>query len=84
MREITKGIYHHFKGQDYKVLFLAIHAETGEQMVVYQALYGDQTVYVRPYVLFASKVDRKKYPDVSQHYRFEYVPSGGDPNFRPV
>lgn len=64
-RKITPGIYQHFKGNLYQVLFIAQHTETDEQMVVYQVLYGDYGLYVRPYDMFASKVDHEKYPNVS-------------------
>lgn len=50
-----------------------MHTETQEKMVVYQALYWDYKYFVRPYEMFVSKVDRDKYPDVKQEYRFELV-----------
>lgn len=55
------------------MLCVAMHTETQEKMVVYQALYGDYKYFVRPYEMFVSKVDYDKYPDVKQEYRFELI-----------
>jgi len=66
-----KGIYKHFKGDYYLVEDVAIHSETNEKYVVYRQLYGESKLYIKPYDMFISKVDRNKYPDVKQQYRFE-------------
>jgi hypothetical protein len=55
--EIKPGRYRHFKGNEYKVLYVARHSETLEAMVVYQALYGDYGVWVRPASMWNETVE---------------------------
>lgn len=71
-------IYKHFKGNQYQILTLAKDSESGQDMVVYQALYGDYTVYVRELSGFMSPVDKDKYPDALQKYRFERMQAAGE------
>ena len=82
-RDIRPGdIVRHFKREWvspetseylYKVLAFAQHTETGEMLVVYQGLYAPFKISARPYAMFMSEVDREKYPDIRQKYRFEKV-----------
>ena len=57
----------------YKILAFASHTETGEHLVIYQGLYAPFKICARPYDMFMSEVDKDKYPDVKQKYRFERV-----------
>jgi hypothetical protein len=72
MKLKIKGIYRHFKGDFYLVEDIAIHSETNEKLVIYRKLYDDCDLYVRPFEMFIEKVDKVKYPEVDQEYRFEF------------
>ena len=72
MQELKIGrVYRHFKGDYYLVEGVADHSETGETYVIYRKLYGDGGLWLRPMEMFLSLVDREKYPDAQQEYRFE-------------
>ena len=66
-------VYRHFKGGLYRVEGVAKHSETLEEYVVYRKLYDDGSLWVRPAEMFLSPVDREKYPNAMQTYRFEAV-----------
>ena len=66
-------VYRHFKGDYYLVEDEATDSETGEACVIYRKLYGDGGLWVRPKAMFLGEVDREKYPDCPQTYRFEPV-----------
>jgi hypothetical protein len=79
MREIKIGAtYRHFKGNLYKVLDIVYDSESNDdkelkKIVIYQALYGENLKWARPYDMFNSEVDHIKYPDIKQKYRFEEI-----------
>ena len=78
MEVIVGKKYRHFKGNLYEVILIAYDSESNndkelKKVVVYKALYGDGKIWVRDYDMFVSLVDKEKYPEVKQEYRFELV-----------
>ena len=74
MREVKPGgVYRHFKGKMYQVVDVALHSETLEEYVVYRQLYGEGKLWLRPLNMFLEPVDKVKYPDCTQEFRFELV-----------
>ena len=69
MEELKPGVYRHFKGKDYRLLYVARHSETEEEMVVYQALYGERGIWVRPAAMWNEIVER----DGKRVRRFTYI-----------
>lgn len=69
MEEIRPGRWRHFKGKEYRVLYTARHSETMELMVVYQALYGERGIWVRPAAMWNETVEREGYSGP----RFVYI-----------
>ena len=69
MDELKPGLYRHFKGKEYRLLYVARHSETLEPMVVYQALYGERGIWVRPAAMWNETVERNGV----QSKRFTYI-----------
>ena len=72
MRELPRPgqVYRHFKGNIYRIITVAVHSETGESLVIYKRDDTEEKSYARPLDMFLSEVDKKKYPDVREKYRF--------------
>lgn len=67
-------VYQHFKGNKYIVIDIVNYSEDeNEKMVIYQALYGKREKWARPLSMFSSEVDREKYPEVKQKFRFQEI-----------
>ena len=77
--DIPQGRYRHFKGKEYSVIGVAVHSETGEELVVYRPLYGTHQLTVRPKVMFTEQIDRDGYHGP----RFQLIQSS-DPHSVPL
>ena len=66
---VIGGIYRHYKGNNYKLLAVATHSETLEKMAVYQALYGERGILVRPLAMFMETIEK----DGQSLKRFELI-----------
>ena len=75
MRDLPRPgqVYRHFKGNIYRIMTLADHSETGETLVIYRRDDPEAKSYARPLDMFMSEVDRKKYPNVREKYRFTLI-----------
>lgn len=77
-RELHEGAtYRHFKGGMYQVLFVELHTETQEELVIYRSLENGQH-FARPKAMFLSEVDHKKYPEIDQKYRMALIEQDSD------
>lgn len=70
--------YRHFKGGVYIVIDIAVHSETEELMAVYKTFDTPGFTWVRPLEMFLSRVDKNKYPDITQEFRFERLDGDED------
>ena len=75
MEVIINGIYKHFKGNVYQVICICKDSETLEDLVIYKDMKSDK-IWARKKDMFLSKVDKEKYPNVEQIYRFELIKLG--------
>lgn len=66
---IAKGRYRHFKGNEYEVIDVARHSETGEDYVIYRPLYGEGGLWIRPLAMFVETIER----DGKTRQRFQYI-----------
>lgn len=81
---VEGGIYRHFKGGIYQIKMLAKHSETGEKMVVYQAMKPPFEVWVRPFSMFVERLDPTVYLDARQELRFVSVDLSEEMQLKPV
>ena len=70
--QIARGVYQHYKGQLYQVLYVAKHSETQEELVVYQCLYGDYSIWVRPLTMFTEDVYLEEEDREIARFKFLY------------